>query len=204
MRAPASHPNPSGLPGHHAPAVGFEVPLEMLAACHGRVQNQCETLGRLVQHLGRHGADLQARQAAAAVMRYFDTAARDHHADEEVDLFPALIESMAGSDAVCLRELTTSLVAEHRELEHRWRGLRRQLEPVAAGRSASLAGDRVADFVGLYERHIAREESELLPMAQRLLSDAELDRIGLAMRVRRNAVDTAETPQPQKPAQAQR
>ena len=66
------------------------------------------------------------------------------------------------------------------------------------------AGDWVADFVGLYERHIAREESELLPMAQRLLSDAELDRIGLAMRVRRNAVDSAETLQPQKPEQAQR
>ena len=27
------------LPGHSAPAVGFEVPLEMLAACHGRVQH---------------------------------------------------------------------------------------------------------------------------------------------------------------------
>ena len=35
------------LPGHSAPAVGFEVPLEMLAACHGRVQHQCETLLRL-------------------------------------------------------------------------------------------------------------------------------------------------------------
>lgn len=41
-------------------------------------------------------------------MRYFDTAAR-HHEDEEQDLFPALLESMAGSDAVCLRELTASL-----------------------------------------------------------------------------------------------
>jgi hypothetical protein len=39
------------LPGHSAPAVGFEVPLEMLAACHGRVQHQCETLLRLVTHL---------------------------------------------------------------------------------------------------------------------------------------------------------
>ena len=36
------------LPGHSAPAVGFEVPLEMLAACHGRVQAQCATLLRLV------------------------------------------------------------------------------------------------------------------------------------------------------------
>ena len=42
------------LPGHSAPAVGFEVPLEMLAACHGRVQHQCETLHRLLAHLKDH------------------------------------------------------------------------------------------------------------------------------------------------------
>ena len=44
-------------------------------------------------------------------------------------------------------------------------------------------------FVSLYARHIAREEAELLPMAARLLSDADLDRIGLAMRTRRGAVE---------------
>ncbi|MCB2005227.1 MAG: hemerythrin domain-containing protein [Rhodoferax sp.] len=196
MRQPTTNPNRPGLPGHHAPSVGFEVPLEMLAACHGRVQHQCETLGRLVVHLAQHGADLQARQAATAVMRYFDTAARHHHADEEVDLFPALLESMAGSDAVCLRELTASLVADHRELEHHWSRLRRQLALVAAGQATRLTDDVVADFVSLYERHIAREESELLPMAQRLLSEEELDRIGLAMRVRRNAVEPPDTAAP--------
>ena len=108
------------LPGHSAPAVGFEVPLEMLAACHGRVQHQCETLLRLVTHLQTHGADRPAQEAASAVMRYFDTAARHHHEDEEQDLFPALLESMAGSDAVCLRELTASLCSDHRLLEQRW------------------------------------------------------------------------------------
>ena len=84
----------NSLPGHSAPAVGFEVPLEMLAACHGRVQAQCATMLRLVPHLAAHGADRQAQEAAAAVMRYFDTAARHHHEDEELDLFPALLESM--------------------------------------------------------------------------------------------------------------
>ena len=189
MRETTMKKNHLGLPGHHAPAVGFEVPLEMLAACHGRVQSQCETLHRLVAHLGGHGADRQAQQAAAAVMRYFDTSARHHHADEEVDLFPALLESMAGSDAVCIRELTSSLTAEHRELEECWRKLRLPLEQLAGGHAATLSGDEVTEFVNLYERHIAREESDLLPMAQRLLSDEELDRIGLAMRARRNDVE---------------
>lgn len=182
------------LPGHSAPAVSFEVPLEMLAACHSRVQAQCATLRRLAAHLARQGADRQAQDAAAAVMRYFDTSAVHHHADEEVDLFPALIESMAGSDAVCLRELTASLAAEHRELERRWRALRRRLEQVTRADAVTLPDDEVHDFIDLYERHIAREEAELLPMAGRLLSDAELDRIGQAMCARRGVLEPTGLP----------
>lgn len=173
------------VPGHRAPAVGLEVPLEMLAACHGRVQHQCKTLLRLLAHLQSHGADRQAQDAANAVMRYFDTAARHHHEDEEEDLFPALLESMGGSDAVCLRELTASLISDHLVLEQRWSVVRQGLLQVAQGTASRLEDTDVAGFVRLYEQHIAREEAELLPMAARLLSDAELDRIGLAMRSRR-------------------
>jgi len=35
------------FPGFHSPGASTEAPLEMLAACHGRVHKQCETLGRL-------------------------------------------------------------------------------------------------------------------------------------------------------------
>ena len=173
------------VPGHGAPNAGFEVPLEMLSACHLRIARQCATLRRLAVHLAEHGPDDQARAAAANVMRYFDTSALHHHADEEQDLFPALLESMAGSDPVCLRELTQGLAAEHRELEARWRAVRGALAEVAAGGSATLASEDVDALVGLYERHIEREEQELLPMAARLLGNEELDRIGRAMRERR-------------------
>lgn len=173
------------LPGHSAPAAGFEVPLEMLAACHARVQAQCATLCRLVPHLAAKGADRQAREAAAAVVRYFDTAARHHHEDEEQDLFPALIESMAGSDAHCLHELTAALCADHREFESRWQALRCALAQVMDGDAASLVQAEVQAFVDRYQAHIACEESQLLPMAARLLSDSELDRVGQAMRARR-------------------
>lgn len=157
----------------------------MLSACHRRIEQQCATLRRLGPHLAARGADAQAREAAASVIRYFETAAKDHHADEEDDLFPALMESMAGSDAVCLREMTQGLAAEHRELEAHWRSLRVALEGVVAGEGAVLAMPEVEAFVELYERHIEREEGELLPMAARLLTDEELDRIGRAMRERR-------------------
>lgn len=178
------------LPGHAAPSGSFEVPLEMLSACHQRVEKQCATLRRLVGHLAQHGADAAARSAATAVVRYFDTAAKDHHADEESDLFPALIESMAGSDAVCLRELVDALSADHRQLEAHWRHVRVALQAIATGEAAPLASSDVEPLITLYERHIAREEKELLPMAARLLSDAALDEVGRAMRERRGIAAT--------------
>src|SRR6185295_789631 len=106
----------------------------------------------------------------------FETAAKDHHADEECDLFPALIESMAGSDAVCLRELIQVLGIEHRELEARWQCLRPSLEDISGNGATSLDAAEVEALTALYDQHIAREELELLPMAARLLSDDELDR----------------------------
>ena len=33
-----------------APAPGFDNPLEMLEACHGRIQSQCATLKKLLQY----------------------------------------------------------------------------------------------------------------------------------------------------------
>ncbi len=177
--------SPRELPGHATSNASFEVPLEMLSACHGRVEDQCATLRRLASHVRAHGCDTAARSAAAAVMRYFDTAAKHHHADEEVDLFPALIEAMAGSDAVCIRELTDALTAEHRELEARWRYLRGTLARMAGGEGVELQSADVESLASLYERHIAREEAELLPMAARLLADGDLERVGRAMRERR-------------------
>jgi hemerythrin-like domain-containing protein len=178
-------PSEHSFPGFTPPAAGTEAPLEMLAACHGRVERQCATLLRLAAHLPANGADEQARTAAGNVMRYFDTSARHHHQDEEVDLFPALLEAMAGSDAVCLRDLTDGLTREHRQFEGMWQGLRAILRRIADGENTLLAIETVDAFTGAYARHIEREESELLPMAARLLDDAQIGTIGAAMRGRR-------------------
>ncbi len=173
------------LPGTHGPAANFEVPLEMLSACHQRIQRQCGTLRRLLPHVQAHGADTQAREAALAVMRYFDRAAVDHHADEEEDLFPALLEAMAGSDAVCLRDLVDALTQQHRELGALWQVLREALVGIAAGDATALTAALVESFISAYTQHLTLEDNELLPMAARLIDDATLQQIGRAMRLRR-------------------
>ena len=173
------------FPGFSSPAAGPEAPLDMLAACHTRVEKQCRTLERLQVHLHQHGSDAPAQEAADAVLRSFNSAAKHHHEDEEEDLFPALLESMAGSDAVCIRELIEALEDEHRALESSWARMRTPLMAVAQGQAALLTTQEVGDFVNAYRTHILREDTELLPMAERLLGSDALARMGQAMRERR-------------------
>jgi len=73
------------------------------------------------------------------------------------------------------------LKADHRALQAIWARLRDVLHRIAAGDTAPLAADDVEALVGLYERHIKREESELLPMAARLMGDDNLALAGHAM-----------------------
>jgi hemerythrin-like domain-containing protein len=173
------------LPGQARDTATTEVPLEMLSACHGRVQTQCETLGRLCAHLPRHGADAPAQEAAEAVLRYFRQAAPHHHADEEADLFPALLDAAGEADHAAVRRLTRSLIEDHRALESLWQRLEAALERVRGGDALALDEATVNGFVAAYARHIDREESELLPLAARLLDEAALSRVGAAMRERR-------------------
>ena len=177
------------VPGFSAPAASFEAPLEMLSACHGRVERQCQTLQRLVPHLAANGPDRAAREAAQSVMRYFDNSAPHHHADEENDLFPALLGSAPEAERAPLRNLIDALCAQHRELEQAWAQLRRKLEGVRLGTMPGLDADEVQRMVELYRSHIAREEETLLPAAARLLGTAQLDGVGRAMRARRGIQD---------------
>jgi hemerythrin-like domain-containing protein len=173
-------------PFSDAAAPGFDDPLGMLSACHRRIERQLETLERLQRHLPEHGCDPDARAAARAILRYFDTAARNHHADEEASVFPRLKAALpAGADA-----LIATIEREHAILAANWRHLRPLLAGIAAGACANLSPKQVAVVRGAYGRHIALEESELIPLAARMLDAETLAAIGREMAVRR-AVDPA-------------
>src|SRR6516164_4938144 len=110
---------------------GFDEPLEMLLACHRRIEKQLETLKRLGAHLASEGVDPEASAAAQSVLRYFGKSAVDHHHDEEHDVFPLLEKRMGSSgDALRFRALRAKLEADHRELEAAWHRLKKPLEGV--------------------------------------------------------------------------
>ncbi|WP_291012271.1 hemerythrin domain-containing protein [Hydrogenophaga sp.] len=169
-----------GLPGHHAPAAGYEAPFEMLDACHERVERMLGLIQRLQQHLVEQGCDASARQAAQDVMRYFDLAAPLHHEDEERHVFPPL---MAGPDAA-VKALVLRLIQDHRQMELAWVDARSVLQTVAD--HASQPGARpwtgltvwhqvkLNDFARLYRQHLDDEDQVAYPAARGLLSEATL------------------------------
>lgn len=166
------------------PAPSFDEPIEMLRACHERIAAQCATLEKLAAHLPSHGADEQAQQAAANIMRYFDVAGPHHHADEEQDLFPMLIEIGRAQRSIATEWIAT-LLDEHRTLEVEWAQLREVLTDIADGKARPLERSRVDGFVRAYRSHIAREESDIFPFAEASLSPQQLAQLSASMVARR-------------------
>ncbi|MCZ8292674.1 MAG: hemerythrin domain-containing protein [Hylemonella sp.] len=175
------------MPGFNAPAVGFEAPYEMLAACHERVQRSLDLLGRLVDYVGNQGHDAQTRSAAADVLRYFDLAAPLHHQDEEQHVFPLLL---AQGD-VALRATVQRLQADHRQMEALWAGVREALlrwrEPGCQETVAADTMEAITRFRGLYAGHIDAEEGLVFPAARAAMSAAALGAMGAEMQARRQA-----------------
>ena len=158
----------------------FDDPLGMLRACHGRLQRQLATLERLARHLPEHGCDANARSAARAILRYFDSAEPNHHADEESSIFPRLL-----ARAPSTRDLVARLEDEHERMHARWRKLRPLLAGIASGQRANLPPRLVQDVQRAYDTHLALEDEALLPICAELLTAEELAAIGSEMRARR-------------------
>ena len=174
------------LPGLASPSVGFEAPFEMLDACHERLQRMLGLLERLQDHVRAQGADLQARQAAADVLRYFDLAAPLHHEDEERHVFPVLLEQ--GTDAV--RDLVRGLQQDHACMAQAWQAARQPLLALSEGCQEGFDAAQEAlfsAFAARHEQHLQDEAQIAYPAAQALLAPAQQARMGQEMAQRRGA-----------------
>ena len=164
-------------------AAGSADPLTMLRACHDRIRRQLELLEHLCRRLPEFGCDDEARRAARNLLKYFDTAAPNHDADEEQSLFPRL-SSAARAEASALLE---RLTVEHAELKTIWRLLRPDIAAIEAGKRSVLTPDSVRRIRQAYLNHLDGEEAELFPLAAARLDEATLREIGAEMTARRAA-----------------
>ncbi len=168
-----------------AAAPGFDQPLAVLKHCHDRIRKQLATLEKLPIHLAQFGADQQAQQAATAVLRYFEQAAPLHHEDEEINLLPMLQETAQAEDQALLTQLLPTILQQHQRMAELWGQLKMRLEELAQGNTPLLPTSELVEFQSLYQEHMQIEETQIAPMAARILSPAQFTEIGQAMQLRR-------------------
>ena len=146
------------------------------------LQAHCAALAGDASASASHRAGQAQRRAA------FQATLAWHRADLEDDIFPALFTSMAGSDAVCIREMRERVAAQLDALAAQWRWLQEQLGATTAiaAPAAHLRAEGEA-LSALCRGIVDFETRELLPMAERLLDDATLAQLGAAMGARRAA-----------------
>ena len=170
---------------HAAP--GFDDPLGLLRACHTRIRQRCTLLDRIIEHIEKEGADEQVRQACRQVLNYFRTSGKQHHQDEECDLFPALLEACDADKREAFQDVVDSLQADHHVMAQAWDALEPALQALEGGAAQTLDPKLVERFQTLYLPHIDREEIAAFDAAAQCLDAAALERIGRAMAARRNA-----------------
>jgi hemerythrin-like domain-containing protein len=166
--------------------VDFDDPLEMLLACHRRIEKQLETLKRLRAHLDSGPMDAEASRAAQSVLRYFPRSAMHHHDDEEKDVFPLLERRITDpGESARFDALREELERDHREIEANWARLKKPLKGIAEGLPRVLLASDVHLFVAAYARHILAEESALQEFFDRWLNDDDRRALGRSMSARR-------------------
>jgi hemerythrin-like domain-containing protein len=166
-------------------APDFDQPIAVLMHCHDKIRTQLRTMQNMVDHLCYAKNNFDIQQAAKAVLRYFNTAARQHHEDEEENLLPVLADMAQGEDNALLNALLPEIINEHEQLHALWEVLNAQLNTIASGISNVLSSENVNRFSNLYAAHMDKEETRIAPMAKRLLNREQMHALGNAMRTRR-------------------
>lgn len=160
-------------------------PLTDFSQCHSTIIARFEEFRGLPDLLEPAA---QARRIATGMLQFFESAVIEHHAEEEQDLFPAVIASaVKGSEREQVQVLIDRLVGEHRQIEAMWSRLEPALKDVAKGRDSTLDEAAVRRLVDTYIAHARFEEQHFLPLAQTILGrdGNHVSALGLSLHLRR-------------------
>jgi len=167
----------------------FTDPIGMLGDCHRRIIRFLHVLATLAAHQKGGPLSEEQRTLLSTSLRYFREAAPKHTADEEESLFPRLRRLEApGRDAVLAQ--MESLEQDHENANCNHAEVDRlgqlwltngQLSP----EEASHLEKSVEQLETLYRHHIAKEDTEVFPFAERMLAPVDREAIGAEMATRR-------------------
>lgn len=140
---------------------------EALDVCHQQILEHLTLLTALVQQIEAVGVDDGAQQQAGAIEAFFSGTSRQHHMEEEKNVFPPLL---AGSDAEVVA-LVRTLQQDHGWIEEDWLELAPQLRAIASGNNWIDSAEfqhNAEVFLALCRGHIELEEKMIYPEAKAL------------------------------------
>lgn len=153
-------------PASQAPDFSSE-PLAGFSRCHLGILSQLQVLEELP---ALQAAAAQARTIATHTLALFRDAVYEHHADEERELFPAVLRSAGrGEESDFVQAMVQRLTAEHRHIETLWKKLEPAVRAIAKSHSGELDLHTVEELVRAYTAHARFEEDHFLPLAERIL-----------------------------------
>lgn len=161
-----------------------ETPLDDFSQCLVAIVGRLAELDRLPALVE---AAAHARKLAGEVARFFDAVVREHHSQEERELFPAVLASAhKGEEQRQVADLVARLTQEHRTVEAAFDRLMPALKAAAKGQEAALDPAAVAELVAAYRAHAEFEEREFLPLSQLVLgrNGDHMAALGIAMHLR--------------------
>lgn len=167
------------------PDPAADQPIDDFSSCHVQILAHLQALGDLPALLAPAA---QARRLASEALAYFGDAIREHHAEEERDLFPAaLFSARKGVEHDQLQGMVERLTREHRAVEQAWGQIEPQLRLIAKGQAADLALDALQRLLVDYQRHALFEESQFLPLCRTILgrNGDHMAALGMSLHLRR-------------------
>jgi hypothetical protein len=159
-------------------------PITNFSQCHLGIVEQLTAFGELPALMAPVH---RARKISEQTLNLFNTMIADHHAEEERELFPVVLEHAArGEEKDRIKALTARLTADHRRIESAWSLIQPALEELAKGRAVDLDSVAVEQLVRDYREHAAFEEESFLPLAQAILgrNSGDLAALGLSLHMR--------------------
>lgn len=167
-----------------APGDDPNAPIANFSDCHVGIVAHLDSLGELPALLAPAE---RARTIAADTLAFFDAVIAEHHAQEEQELFPAVLASAThGEEHTRVTIMAERLTTEHRQIEAWWARIKPQLKQIAKGHETPLDLVALQQLVGEYRAHAAFEEAEFLPLAQHILgrNSNHMAALGMSLHMR--------------------
>lgn len=161
-----------------------DAPIRNFSDCHSSIVTNLNALSRLP---ALAEAAREARQIAADALEFFRQVVCEHHAEEERELFPAVLASAAkGEERHQIELVVERLTAEHRAIERDWAALEPGLKAVARGSDGAPDADALAALVERYLAHARYEETDFLPLSREILgrNSNHMAALGLSLHLR--------------------